>query len=118
MELRHILKSKIHMAAITKTVLDYGGSIGIDSAILEASGIIANERVQVLNFNNGQRIETYVIEEEKNSGTVALYGPAARCGSPGDRISILSYVLADEETAKKIKPVIIMLNGENRVGGS
>jgi len=97
MKLRQILKSKIHNVVITKTKLNYHGSIGIDKALLLKNDILPGEKVQVLNFDNGQRFETYVIEEKKNSRTIALYGPAARCGEIGDRICIISYALVSDD---------------------
>lgn len=113
MVLREILKSKIQKATITKIELDYQGSIGIDKAILDKGDIVPGEKVQVLNFNNGQRLETYVIEEKKNSGIIALYGPAARHGQIGDKVCILSYVLVSDEA--KIKPKLVLLDKENKI---
>ncbi len=115
MILRQFLSSKIHMAKITKTVLCYEGSVGIDSKLLTESGILPNERVQVLNLNNGQRLETYVIEEKENSGTIALYGPAARRGQVGDRVCIISYALVDENDLKKVNPKKIIVDENNRI---
>ncbi len=117
MILRQFLKSKIHMAKITKTVLNYEGSIGIDGKLLSESDIMPSEKVQVLNFNNGQRFETYVIEEEKGSGIIALYGPAARCGRTGDRVCILSYALIDKEDDKEIKIRKIVVDENNCIKG-
>lgn len=115
MILRQILKAKLHMAKITNTALYYEGSVGIDAKLLAESGILPNERVQVLNLNNGERFETYVIQEEENSGTVALYGPAARCGQVGDRVCIISYVLVDEKEVSQQKPKTIVVDENNRV---
>ena len=113
MKLRQFLRAKIHMGKITKTELYYAGSIGIDSKLLTESDMLPNERVQVLNLNNGQRIETYVIEEKEDSGIIALYGPAARCGQVGDKVCILSYALVDEEELGKIKAKVIGLDENN-----
>ena len=113
--LRQVLRSKIHMAKIVKTELSYEGSIGIDARLLTESGILPSERVQVLNLNNGERLETYVIEEEEGSGIVALYGPAAKRGQVGDRVCILSYALVDEKELMKIKPRTIILDEKNLV---
>ena len=113
--LRQVLRSKIHMARIVKTELSYEGSIGIDAKLLTESGILPSERVQVLNLNNGERLETYVIEEEEGSGIVALYGPAAKRGEVGDRVCILSYALVDEKELKKTKPKTIVLDEKNLV---
>ena len=103
------------MARLTSTMLDYKGSIGIDGKLLTEIDMVTNEKVQVLNLNNGQRFETYVIEEEKNSGIIALYGPAARRGQVGDRVCILSYALVDEEGLKQLKPKVIVLDENNRI---
>ena len=113
--LRIMCKSKIHKALITKTDFDYEGSIGIDAKLLSESGILPNERVQVLNLNNGSRLETYVIEEEENSGILALYGPAARSGQVGDRVCILSYALVEEKDLEEVKPRKIVVDENNHV---
>ncbi len=114
MILREVIKSKIHKAVITETNLNYQGSIGIDKTLLMKSDIIPGEKVQVLNFNNGQRFETYVIEEKANSGRTVLYGPAARCGKAGDKICIISYVSISEDEIGKIKAKIVMVDKNNR----
>ncbi|MDI6704444.1 MAG: aspartate 1-decarboxylase [bacterium] len=115
MILREVLKSKIQKATINKIELDYQGSIGIDKAILDKSDIVPGEKVQVLNFNNGQRFETYVIEEKENSRIISLYGPAARQAQIGDKVCILSYVLVSDEGQPKIKPKLVLLDKENKV---
>lgn len=113
--LREVLKSKIQKVIITKTELNYEGSIGIDKLILQKTDILPGEKVQVLNFNNGERFETYVIEEKGGSGEICLYGPAARLGQIGDEICILSYVLASDDEIKKIKPKVIELSRNNKL---
>jgi aspartate 1-decarboxylase len=113
--LRQVLKSKIHNATVTKKDLYYEGSIGIDKAILLKSNILTNEKVQVVNFNNGARLETYVIEEKENSGTIALYGPAARQAEAGDKVCIISYGIIKDSQAQLIKPQIILLNDKNKI---
>lgn len=115
MILREILKSKIHQATISKTELYYKGSIGIDIAIIKKSNLIPYEKVHVLNLNNGQRFETYVIEEKENSGLIILYGPAARRGVVGDKLCILSYALISEDELNKIKPSIVSLDQNNKI---
>ncbi len=115
MILREMLKSKIHKAVITEKKIDYNGSIGVDKRLLEESGILPGEKVQVLNFNNGRRLETYTIEEEKNSGKIILYGPAGRCGEVGDELCILSYVLVTEDDIGKIKPRKIVVKKNNQI---
>ncbi len=109
MILRHILKSKINKAVVSEKKLQYKGSIGIDEAYLKHADILSGERVQVLNYNNGARIETYVIPEKKGSKKIVLYGPAARCGEIGDKICILSYLLISDDEAKRVKPILINL---------
>jgi aspartate 1-decarboxylase len=112
---RQMLKAKIQGACITKRILDYNGSIGIDRALLLASGILHGEKVQVLNFNNGKRLETYVIEEQTNSGIVALYGPAARCGETGDKLCIISYVLVSDDEVRQVEVKTIFVDENNKV---
>ena len=112
---RQMLKSKIHDARITKKELHYSGSIGIDRALLLKSDMLPGEKVQVLNFNNGRRFETYIIEEEENSGTIALYGPAARSGEIGDKICILSYVLVSEDEVNKIEKKVVSVSKDNKI---
>ena len=102
-----VLKSKIHRVTVTQANIDYIGSITIDSALMEAANIIENEKVQVVNINNGERLETYVIRGEHGSGCVCLNGPAARKVLPGDIVIIISYASMDFEEAKKFKPSVI-----------
>lgn len=102
-----VLKSKIHRVSVTESNLNYIGSIAIDEDLMDASGIIANEKVQVLNLNNGERFETYVITGERGSGEVCLNGAAARKVLVGDIILIMAYAWMDLEEAKSHKPVII-----------
>ena len=106
---RIMLKSKIHNAVVTQTELSYSGSITIDELIMEKSDIIENERVHVVNLNNGARFETYVIKGEKGKEMICLKGPAARLGSPGDTIHILSYATMSEDELSGFKPKIILL---------
>ncbi len=109
MKLREFLKSKINRAVITEKRLKYLGSIGIDSDILKQVGILGNEKVDVLNYNNGVRFQTYVIEEEAGSGKIILYGPAARCGEVGDEICILSYCLLSDDEIAGNSPAVVDL---------
>jgi aspartate 1-decarboxylase len=115
MILKQMLFSKIHGATITERDLHYKGSIGIDKALLKKSGIAEGEKVQVLNVNNGARFETYAIEEKENSGVIALYGPAARCGEAGDKVIIISYVLATMDEIGNIKPAVVIVNERNEI---
>ncbi len=108
-------KAKIHKARITKRELNYQGSIGIDKKLLSAGEILPNEKVQVVNLNNGERFETYCIEEKENSGIIALYGPAARLGEIGDTIIIISYALMEPSEAKKPKPKTVYVDKNNKI---
>ena len=108
-------KSKIHRARITKRDLHYSGSIGIDKTLLEASNILPNELVQVVNLNNGSRFETYAIEEPKGSGRIALYGPAVYQGRVGDLVIIISYSIFEEKEARAIKPKIVLVSKGNKI---
>ena len=110
-----VLKSKIHRAKITQAELHYVGSITVDEALMEAANIIEGEKVQVVNINNGERLETYVIKGERNSGTVCLNGPAARKAQVGDVVIIISYASMEFEEAKKFKPWIIFPNPDNQL---
>jgi aspartate 1-decarboxylase len=110
-----ILKSKIHRVKITQAELHYVGSITIDEALMEAANLIEGEKVQVVNINNGERLETYVIKGARNSGTVCLNGPAARKAQVGDIVIIISYASMDFEEAKKFKPSIIFPDPENKL---
>lgn len=111
--LRVLLKSKIYYATITETQLYYKGSITIDEAIMEKADLQEGEKVEVLNLNNGERLETYVIKGEKNSGIICLNGPAARRGFKGDKIVILSYGLYDEKEIENHKPIFVELDNGN-----
>jgi aspartate 1-decarboxylase len=110
-----ILKSKIHRATVTEANLNYVGSITVDEALMEAANLIENEKVQVLNVNNGERLETYVIKGAKGSGVICLNGAAARKAAVGDIVIILSYASMDFEEAKTFKPAIVFPNAENRL---
>lgn len=111
---RELCKSKIQSATVTDTNLHYQGSVTIDGALLEAGDIVEYEKVQVLNLNNGQRIETYAIEGKRDSGTVCLNGAAARWAHPGDRVIIISYCLVEDSKAKDWKPRIVLVDESNR----
>lgn len=110
-----ILKSKIHRAAITEANLNYVGSLTLDEDLMEASNMIENEKIQVVNVNNGERIETYLIKGKRGSGTVCLNGPAARKGAVGDIIIIISYATMDFEEAKSFKPSIVFPREGNKL---
>jgi aspartate 1-decarboxylase len=102
-----VLKSKIHMVTVTEAILHYVGSITIDEDLMDAANIIAGEKVQVVNINNGERLETYVITGERGSGSIIMNGPAARKVAVGDVIIIISYASMDFEEARSFKPTII-----------
>ena len=102
-----ILKSKIHRVKVTGADLNYIGSITIDSALIEAANLVPGEKVQIVNINNGERLETYVIKGVRGSGNVCLNGPAARKVQVGDVIIIISYALMDFEEAKQFKPSVV-----------
>ncbi|WMN08047.1 aspartate 1-decarboxylase [Marivirga arenosa] len=110
-----VCKSKIHRVKVTQAELHYVGSITIDEDLMEASNIIENEKVQIVNINNGERLETYVIKGERGSGMVCLNGPAARRVQVGDIIIIISYAQMDFEEAKSFKPSLIFPDANNKL---
>ncbi len=107
-----VVKSKIHQVKVTEANLYYIGSITIDEDLMEAANIIENERVHIVNINNGERLDTYVIKGERGSGQICLNGPAARKCTVGDTIIIMSYASMDFEEAKKFKPSVIFPDTE------
>ena len=110
-----LLKSKIHRVTVTEANLSYVGSITIDETLMEAAHLIENEKVQVLNVNNGERLETYVIKWAKDSGIICLNGPAARKACVGDVVVIISYCSMDFEEAKTFKPWVIFPTSDNKL---
>ncbi len=102
-----VLKSKIHRVSVTEANLNYVGSITIDEALMEAAGMIEGEKVQILDINNGERLETYIIKGCRGSGCICLNGAAARKVAVGDLVIIVSYALMDFEEAKSFKPTVI-----------
>lgn len=113
--LRIICKSKIHMATVTESKLEYMGSITIDVELLKAADILPNEKVQVVNLNNGSRVETYVMEGEPGSGTICMNGAAARWAQVGDKIIIISYVLMEAKDARVYEPKVVFVDEKNRI---
>ena len=105
-----VLKSKIHRVKVTDADLNYIGSITIDVDLMQAANLIAGEKVQVVNINNGERLETYVIPGKKGSGEIALNGPAARKVAKGDIVIIISFASMDFEEAKTFEPTVIFPN--------
>ena len=102
-----VVKSKIHRVTVTEANLNYIGSITIDEDLLDAANLIANEKVAIVNNNNGERFETYIIKGERGSGVICLHGAAARKAQPGDIIIIMSYAMMDFEEAKTFKPAVV-----------
>lgn len=110
-----VLKSKIHRVRVTEADLNYVGSITIDQDLMEAANLIPNEKVQVLNTNNGERFETYVIVGQRGSGTICLNGPAARLVQVGDVVIVISYATMDFEKAKTFKPWVVFPDSANKL---
>ncbi len=110
-----VLKSKIHRAVITEANLNYVGSCTLDEDLMDAVNLIENEKVQIVNVNNGSRIETYMIKGKRGSGVCCLNGPAARQGAVGDVIIIISYARMQFEEAKKFKPLVAFPREGNKI---
>ena len=113
--LRTMLQSKLHRIRVTEANLNYMGSITIDIELMEKANILANEKVQVVNMNNGQRFSTYAIPGERNSGEICLNGAAARLAQVDDEIIIMSYVQVDEQELKDWKPIILFFDENNNL---
>ncbi|WP_042457775.1 aspartate 1-decarboxylase [Neobacillus dielmonensis] len=112
---RTMMNGKIHRATVTEANLNYVGSITIDEDLLDAVGMIANEKVQIVNNNNGARLETYIIPGERGSGIVCLNGAAARLVQPGDIVIIISYVMIPEEKISAHKPRVAIMDEHNKI---
>ena len=110
-----ILKSKVHRAIVTEANIDYMGSLTMDADLMDAANMLEHEKIQVVNVNNGERIETYLIKGERGSGIICLNGPAARKAVVGDIVIIISYALMDFELAKTFKPTVVFPNSANRL---
>jgi len=115
--LYNMFHGKIHRATVTQANLNYMGSITIDSELMEAAGILPGERVQIVDNNNGARLETYTIAGEPGSGVICLNGAAARCVNVGDIVIIMAYALMTAEEAKTLVPKVIMLDENNKILG-
>ncbi|SHE36039.1 L-aspartate 1-decarboxylase [Seinonella peptonophila] len=113
--LRSMMKAKIHRATVTESNLHYVGSVTIDSTILEKVDIMPNEKVQIVNNNNGARLETYVIAGEPGSGTICLNGAAARLVQPGDQVIIIAYAWLNESEVVQHQPKIAIMNEHNQI---
>ena len=111
----NLLKGKIHCATVTEANLQYMGSITIDEELMEKAGILPNERVQVVDNNNGARLETYTIPGTRGSGVICLNGAAARCAQVGDVVIIMAYAFCAEEEARTWKPKVVMVDAENKI---
>lgn len=111
----HLMKSKIHRAVVTEANLNYVGSITIDEDLMDAADIMKNEKVQVVNNNNGNRFETYVIPGKRGSGVFCLNGAAARLVHPGDIVIIISYGLFEKNEAKNFNPKIVFVDENNKI---
>ena len=110
-----LYRAKIHRATLTEANLNYAGSITIDEALLEASGIVPYEKVHVVNVTNGERLETYVIPGPRGSGSVCLNGAAARRGAPGDLVILIAYGFFTPEEAKDHRPTVVKVDDHNRI---
>lgn len=108
-----LMKSKIHRATVTQAELHYIGSITIDEALMEKAELLENEKVQVVNLNNGVRFETYVIKGERDSGTICINGPAARLAVVGDKVIIISYAMMERSEAKSFIPTVVHVDEKN-----
>ena len=109
----HVVKSKIHRVKVTSADLNYIGSITIDEDLMDAANIVQGEKIQIVNNNNGERLETYAIPGPRNSGEITLNGAAARKVAPGDVLILITYAMMNIEDAKKFKPSLVFPNEEN-----
>ncbi|WP_379162444.1 aspartate 1-decarboxylase [Paenibacillus sp. sgz5001063] len=111
---RHMMKSKIHRATVTEANLNYVGSITIDENLMEAADLLENEKVQIVDNNNGSRLETYVIPGPRGSGVICLNGAAARLVQPGDTVIIISYGMLSAEELATHKPTVVFVDADNK----
>ena len=112
---RFMCKSKIHSATVTEANLQYKGSITIDESLMESADLLSYEKVQIVNLNNGSRVETYVIPGKRGSGTVCMNGAAARWAQPGDKVIIISYAMIEEAAARKHQPKVVFVDQCNAI---
>lgn len=110
-----VLKSKLHRVRVTQAELNYVGSITIDEELMDAANMIANEKVQIVNNNNGARFETYIIRGERGTGTICLNGAAARMAQVGDIVIIMSYAYMEMDEARKYEPILVFPDGDNKL---
>lgn len=111
----HVVKSKIHRVKVTGADLNYIGSITIDEDLMDAANLVQGEKIQIVNNNNGERLETYAIPGPRNSGEITLNGAAARKVAPGDVLILISYAMMDIEEAKTFKPSLVFPNEDNNL---
>ena len=111
----NMMKGKIHRATVTEANVDYVGSITIDRTLMDAAGLLENEKVQVCDINNGARFETYVIEGKADSGVICLNGAAAKLVEVGDKVIIIAYCWIDEKEAAAFSPKVVVVNGNNKI---
>jgi aspartate 1-decarboxylase len=111
------MKSKIHRATVTQSHLNYIGSLTISADLMEAAEILPNEKVQLVNLNNGARLSTYVIEGPRGAGVIGVNGPSARLAQLGDMVIILTYAAVTSEEARTHKPTVVHVDGKNRITG-
>lgn len=111
----HMFKSKLHRATVTQADINYVGSVTIDRELLDQSGILPGEKVQIVNINNGERFETYTIEGEAGSGTICINGAAARLVQVGDKVIIIAYALMDEHEARTFEPKVLVMDEQNKI---
>ena len=114
---RIMMKSKLHRATITEANLEYVGSITIDRDLMDAADLLPNEKVQVVDNDNGARLETYVIEGPRGSGVICLNGAAARLVQPGDTCIIISYAELEDAEARRWEPTVVFVDDDNRIAG-
>lgn len=114
---RIMMKSKLHRATVTEANLEYVGSITIDRDLMDAADLLPNEKVQVVDNNNGARLETYVIEGPRGSGVICLNGAAARLVQPGDNVIIISYAELEDAEARAWEPTVVFVDEDNRIAG-
>ena len=110
----HLFRAKLHRVTVTEANLNYMGSITIDENLLDASGMLPNEKVQIVNINNGERFETYIIKGERGSGQICLNGPAARLVQLGDKIIIIAYAMMTLEESKDFSPTVVYVDESNK----
>lgn len=110
-----MMHGKIHRATVTESNLNYVGPITIDADLLDAAGILPGEKVQIVNNNNGARLETYTIKGKRGSGEICLNGAAARCALQGDIVIIIAYAQMDEAEAKALEPKVVLVDGNNKI---